>query len=80
LASIAPRERPGLPKLTFVAGEQPADLDDTVDVWQALEWAHQDSMRDAAELRKRNGVDAAIFRDRIPVRGTAPPRNNWPES
>ncbi|HUD14726.1 MAG TPA: twin-arginine translocation signal domain-containing protein [Terracidiphilus sp.] len=58
-------------ELTFVAGEQPADLDDTVDVWQALEWAHQDSMRDAAELRKRNGVDAAIFRDRIPVRGTA---------
>ncbi len=30
-------------ELTFVEGDQPADFEDVVDVWQAAQWAHEDT-------------------------------------
>jgi hypothetical protein len=53
--------------LTFVEGEQPAEFDDVLDVWQGAQWAHQDMQK--AALRTRPVV--AILRDTLPVRGTA---------
>lgn len=53
--------------LTFVEGDQPADIDEVVDVWQALQWAQEDSLRKSSRIRPA----AAIFHDQIPVRGAA---------
>jgi hypothetical protein len=53
--------------LTFVEGSEPAELEDTVDSWQALAWDHQDTL--AASTRVRSA--AAILRDDLPVRGAA---------
>ena len=53
--------------LTFVEGEQPADLENVVDFWQAAQWAHEDALR-AGGRRK---PIAAILEDDLPVRGAA---------
>ena len=53
--------------LTFVEGGQSADFEDVVDVWQALQWAHQDTLKKGV----RNRPAATILNDAIPVRGTA---------
>ncbi|HZY61843.1 MAG TPA: hypothetical protein VFE38_04890, partial [Edaphobacter sp.] len=53
--------------LTFVEGEQPAELTDVVDLWQAARWAHEDALKDSA----RQHPIAAILQDDIPVRGAA---------
>ncbi|MGB8478931.1 MAG: hypothetical protein WCE63_08825 [Acidobacteriaceae bacterium] len=53
--------------LTFVEGDQPADLSDVVDYWQAAQWAHVDGLR----LQRRTRSAAAILRDNFPVRGAA---------
>jgi hypothetical protein len=53
--------------LTFVEGDQPADLEDVVDYWQAEQWAHEDVLKSS----NRQRPSAAILQDDIPVRGTA---------
>ncbi len=58
-------------ELTFVEGEEAADLGDVVDVSQALQWAHEESLKNSVKYRSRNTHAAAIFRDAIPVRGAA---------
>lgn len=54
-------------ELTFVEGDQPADIEEVVDVWQALQWAHEDTLQKS----KRTKPAAAILNDLIPVRGAA---------
>ena len=53
--------------LTFVEGDEPADLSDVVDYWQAAQWAHSDGLRSQGRTRPA----AAILRDNLPVRGAA---------
>ncbi len=53
--------------LTFVEGDKAVALEDAVDYWQALEWAH----REALEKSGRTRAAAAILRDALPVRGAA---------
>ncbi len=53
--------------LTFVEGDQPAEPDEVVNVWQATEWAHRDTLAQGQRTRP----SAAIFNDAIPVRGAA---------
>jgi len=53
--------------LTFVEGDQPADIEEIVDAWQALQWAHEDNLRKDSRIKPA----AAIFNDLIPVRGAA---------
>ncbi|HTU52258.1 MAG TPA: hypothetical protein VMF56_16830 [Acidobacteriaceae bacterium] len=53
--------------LTFVQGDQPADLRDVVDYWQAAQWAHADGLR----AQGRTQPATAILRDNLPIRGAA---------
>ena len=51
--------------LTFVEGSKPAAIADTVEIFAALEMAHETQLRASARTRPR----AAILRDNLPVRG-----------
>jgi len=51
--------------LTFVEGNQPAEFADTVEIFEALQMAHQSQLTTSARTRPR----AAILRDELPVRG-----------
>jgi hypothetical protein len=53
--------------LTFVEGDKPAGIEDVVDVWQAMAWTHEATLKKGARTKPA----AAIFKDRIPVRGAA---------
>ncbi len=53
--------------LTFVEGDQPAELKDAVDYWQAAQWAHANGLRSQGRSRPA----AAILQDKLPVRGAA---------
>ncbi len=53
--------------LTFVEGDQPADLKDVVDYWKAAQWAHANGLRSQGRTRPA----AAVLRDKLPVRGAA---------
>jgi hypothetical protein len=53
--------------LTFVEGNAPADFDEVVDVWKALQWVHEETIRKG----NRNRPAAAILNDSLPVRGAA---------
>jgi hypothetical protein len=53
--------------LTFVEGDQSAELDDVLDVGQAEQWAHEDLLKSSGRTRPA----AAILQDVFPVRGAA---------
>jgi len=53
--------------LTFVEGDSAVALEDTVNYWEALEWAHQQALEKVA----RKQPTSAILRDMLPVRGAA---------
>jgi hypothetical protein len=53
--------------LTFVEGNAPAHFEEVVDVWKALQWAHEET----SGKSNRNKPTAAVLSELLPVRGAA---------